>query len=170
MEFKMNFFLILNLLFSPLAFSSDHGHSLGAHEHGSIKVGIAIEGQSAEVEIDGPAESFLGFEHAPKSKLEIKTFKDAQQKWTQKFDSLLSFDKKLNCRATTASFEQEKSSGSHSDIEASAKIQCASKIAGSSLSVSMKKEFKNIKKLSIEIIGSDSKSIEVTKEVQIINL
>ena len=52
---------LVSLLISSNSFSSDHGHGLGAHEHGSIKVGIAIEGSSAEIDIDGPAESFLGF-------------------------------------------------------------------------------------------------------------
>jgi hypothetical protein len=173
---------LVSLLISANTFSSDHGHGLGAHEHGSIKVGIAIEGSSAEIDIDGPAESFLGFEYAPKTSKEKKIFKDLQTKWTSNLESMIAFDKQLNCKVTEASFEQEvevenpsdtkskkadkKESGTHSDIEAKAKITCAKNISGSMLTISLKKVFKNIKKLSVEVVGTDTKSVEITQAVQ----
>ena len=171
---------LVSLLISTNSFSSDHGHGLGAHEHGSIKVGIAIEGSSAEIDIDGPAESFLGFEYAPKTSKEKKIFKDLQTKWTSNLESMIAFDKLLNCKVTEASFEQEvenpsetkskkadkKESGTHSDIEAKAKITCAKNISGSMLTISLKKVFKNIKKLSVEVVGTDTKSVEITQAVQ----
>jgi hypothetical protein len=177
----------LTLLVTSNCFSNEHGHGLGAHEHGSIKVGIAIEGNTAEIDIDGPAESFLGFEYAPKTSKEKKVFTEAQIRWTKNLESMIAFDKQLNCKVTQASFEQEeeiekvktdkashsktkdsskKESGIHSDIEAKAKVSCKSNISGSQLTVSLKKIFKNIKKLSVEVIGTETKSIEITQAVQ----
>jgi hypothetical protein len=46
-------------------FAQKHSHSLNAHEHGAIKLNIVIDGKDIEFEIDGPSESFLGFEHSP---------------------------------------------------------------------------------------------------------
>ncbi|NOT79970.1 MAG: DUF2796 domain-containing protein [Bacteriovoracaceae bacterium] len=172
---------LVSLLISSNSFSNEHGHSLGSHEHGSIQVGIAIEGSSAEIDIDGPAESFLGFEYAPKTSKEKKIFKDFQTKWTQNLESMIAFDKQLNCKVTEASFEQEvekeevesktkanekKESGVHSDIEAKAKITCAKNISGSMLTISLKKVFKNIKKLTVEVVGADTKKVEITQAVQ----
>ncbi len=39
--------------------------SAGRHEHGSATLGIAVEGQSLVIELDGPAANFIGFEHKP---------------------------------------------------------------------------------------------------------
>ncbi|MBL8201648.1 MAG: DUF2796 domain-containing protein [Chromatiales bacterium] len=39
--------------------------SAGRHEHGSTALGIAVEGQSLVIELDGPAANFLGFERKP---------------------------------------------------------------------------------------------------------
>ena len=39
--------------------------SAGRHEHGSTALGIALEGQSLVIEIDGPAANFTGFERKP---------------------------------------------------------------------------------------------------------
>ena len=39
--------------------------SAGRHEHGSTTLGVAVDGQSLVIELDGPAANFLGFEHKP---------------------------------------------------------------------------------------------------------
>jgi Protein of unknown function (DUF2796) len=39
--------------------------SAGRHEHGTATLGIAVEGQSLVIEIDGPAGNFTGFEQKP---------------------------------------------------------------------------------------------------------
>lgn len=149
--------------------------SLHAHEHGAIKVGMAVEKNTVEIDIDGPAESFLGFEYAPKTAKEKKVFSDLETKWTKNLDSLISFDKKLNCQVTEANFTQvieakkadaKKETGVHSEIEATAKLVCAHDLNGSEVSVALRKSFKHIKKLSVEIIGNESKTIEITKAVQ----
>ncbi len=176
-------FCFITVLFSILSIAPgfSNEHSLGAHEHGSIKIGLAIENNTAEIDIDGPAESFVGFEYSPKTTKEKKIFTDAQNQWVKNFNSLITFDKKLNCRVLEASFEQEleakeahktenKEAGVHSDIEAHAKINCKTPIAGSLLTISLKKTFKNIKKLSVEIIGTETKSIEITQESQTIKI
>lgn len=149
--------------------------SLHAHEHGAIKVGMAVEKNTVEIDIDGPAESFLGFEYAPKTEKEKKVLSDLESKWTKNLESFISFDKKLNCKVTEANFthvieekkaDAKKEAGVHSEIEATAKLVCAFDLSGSEVSVSLRKIFKHIKKLSVEIIGRESKTIEITKAVQ----
>lgn len=153
-----------------LSFSAVCGeHSLVAHEHGSIKLGMAIEKNIIEIDLDGPSEAFINFEHLPKTEKEKNIFNHAKNLWEKKIFDLISFDKKLNCKISEASFKQiidEKEAGAHSDIEAKAKISCTGNLAGTEVQVSLKKHFKNIKKLVAEILSTDTKSVEITKPVQ----
>lgn len=52
----------------------DHSHhhvdELGAHEHGVGALNIAVEGEALEIELAGPADNFLGFEHTPGNEAE----------------------------------------------------------------------------------------------------
>ncbi len=42
----------------------------GRHVHGTATLDIALEGRTLQVELDGPAVNFLGFEHAPRTAAE----------------------------------------------------------------------------------------------------
>jgi hypothetical protein len=180
--------VLLTLLNNQLLLAETKHRPLDAHEHGSIKLSIVLEKNVVEMELEGPSESFLGFEHAPKSKKEIQKFNDVKQRWTNDFMSLFIFDIKLNCKLATAKLEQiieeehkdehkeehkdnhKKDSGVHSEISAQAKLNCDQNPASSVAVVNFKKYFKGIKKLTVEIIGKDSKSVSITKDSQSITL
>lgn len=161
-------------LFTLIFSMSLHAETaLHAHEHGTLALDIAVEGKNAELSVDGPAESFLGFEYVPKTAKDKKILADAKTLWTKNFFKLVSFDKSLNCKIQSAEFEQkvdEKEGGNHSDIEANAKIICQKDLAGSKAIVSLRKNFSHIKKLKVELVGSQTKSIEITKADQEIQL
>lgn len=147
-----------------------HDKGLGAHEHGAIKLEIAIEGKTIEISLDGPAESFIGFEYTPKTDKEKKIFKDAEALWTKNIlTKLFVLDKKMECMTSNVSFVQE-IEGTHSDIEAEAKIICAQDLKGQKLIVALRKYYPHIKKLSIDVMGSESKSYnkaKITEEIQL---
>jgi hypothetical protein len=165
-----------------------NGLALGAHEHGSIKLEMAVEKNIIELNIDGPTESFMSFEYLPKSAKEKKIFEELKTLWEKKLFTLITFDSKLNCKIAEATLKQvideketkeeqakikdpkKKEQGVHSDIEAKAKISCKNNLAGSNVEVSLKKYFKNIKKLTAEIVSTETKSVEITKDSQMIKL
>ncbi len=175
-------FFIVGLLFMANVNAGEH--ALHAHEHGAIKLGMGVEKNTIELELDGPSESFIGFEYLPKTDKDKKTFNDAKDLWEKKLLTLITPDQKFGCKITEASFAQvidqketkeeqakikdpkKKEEGVHSDIEAKAKISCAKEIAGSEVQVSLKKYFKNIKKLNVEVISGEAKNVEITKAVQ----
>lgn len=181
--------LVITLLFlSSAAFAEHHGKSLGAHEHGSIKLGMAVEGKTIDLDLDGPAESFIGFEYLPASAKEKKILADAESLWTkQLLSKLVVLDAALGCTLSDATFKQiideeetkeaqaklkkgaKKESGIHSDIEAKAKITCLKDLNGHTATVSLKKAYHSIKKLSIDLVGSETKSIDA-KSVEIVKL
>jgi hypothetical protein len=174
-------FFIIGLILSLKVGGGEH--SLHAHEHGAINVGMAVEKNTVEIAIDGPAESFLGFEYLPKSEKEKQILSDLKTKWTKNFDLFFAFDKKLNCHVTEASFVQvidekealakikdKKETGIHSDVEAKVKLACVGTLSGTNVTVSLRKVFKNIKKLSIDVISTETKSIEISKPVQVFKI
>jgi hypothetical protein len=144
--------------------------ALHAHEHGSIDFEVAVEGKSADFEISGPAESFIGFEHAAKTAKEKQTLADVTSLWNTKFFELVSFDKALNCNTSAARFEHKMEKGNHSEIEAAIKVTCEKELKGAKVSVNLRSHFKNIKNLKMEIIGSDTKTIKITKPKMEVNL
>ncbi len=166
-------------LMSSAAFSEHHNHGkgLGAHSHGSIELDIAVEGKVIEVEIDGPSESFLGFEYKPVTDKEKKSFSEAEALWTKELlTKLFVLDKKLGCTTSEIKFEQEledhdknekKEAGVHSDIEAKAKITCMQELKGETLTVNVKKHYPKIKKLTIDLVATETKKIEASNSQEI---
>jgi hypothetical protein len=143
---------------------------LGAHVHGALKLDLAVENNSLFFDLDGPAEAILGFEHAPKSAADKKTFAEAETIWKKDFLSkLFILDKKLDCKTSEVTFKQVMEGGSHSDVEAQTKVTCAEKLSGQVLTVALKKQFPHIKKLTIEVIGSEVRSID-SKPVEEVKL
>ena len=161
--------------------------SLHAHEHGAVKVGIAIEKNVAMITIDTPAESLIGFEYKPKTKEEMATYDKAEKLWKTMFD-LVAFDPKSGCHVEESAFAQKfdepenskdravhtkqapKEEGIHSDIEASAKISCSAAIEGTSIKVAFKKYFKNIKKLTVDVVAGKTFTRDVINPVETIAL
>ena len=92
---KLNL-LIIGVLFSTHSFASEK--SLGAHEHGTIRLGMAVEKNVVDIDLDGPTESFISFEYLPKTEKEKKIFSDVKNLWEKQFLTLVTFDKKLNCK------------------------------------------------------------------------
>lgn len=161
------------LLLSNIVFAKPHGKSTSAHVHGTIKIEMAVEGKTIDIDIDGPSESFVGFEYAPKSAAEKKAFNSASGLWKKDLiTKLFVLDKSLGCRISEASFKQEMENiaSVHSDIEAEGKIICAKDVAGQNMIVAVKKHFPKINKLALELVSTESKTIDINSNEQIIKL
>lgn len=58
-------FALLPLAVAHAAEDHDHEHgSLAPHEHGVASLNVALDGQTLELDLDGPAMNLVGFEHA----------------------------------------------------------------------------------------------------------
>ena len=184
-----NIIIFSILTYLPLNTSSTSfaAESLHAHEHGSVKVGIAVEKNTATINIDTPTESLIGFEYKPQTTEEKAAYNKAEKLWKTMFD-LVAFDPKLGCQVAESSYEQKfdapednkdkaahtketkKKEGIHSDIEATAKITCKANIEGTSVQVAFKKQFKHIQKLTVDVVSGKTFSVDVQKPVETIKL
>ena len=179
MKTILSFLSIIGLL---TAISGTHAteHTLHAHQHGTLKLEMAVDQNKVEIDLDGPAESFLGFEYLPKNDKQKEIFKGHQLMWNNNLSSLVAFDQKVKCVVKETSFKQvldkeeplvakkmnKKEEGVHSDIEASVKLECALNLSGSEVTISLRKVFPKIKKLLVEIVGNEASSVDIIKDIQ----
>lgn len=163
--------IIYGLLVAGEAFSREH--SLAAHEHGRVKLAIVVEKNLVDIDLDGPSESFIGFEYLPKTLKEKEIFNETKDLWEKNLFNILTFDKKLGCKIREADFKQiigKKDKNDHSEVEAKASVLCSENPSGSNLIISLKKVFKNIKKLTVEFIGVETKSLEITRAIDSVKI
>ena len=163
--------LSLTILTSPQVLAKKN---LGSHEHGSAKISLSYENNAAEIELEAPADSIIGFEHAPKTDKEKKAFENAKGLWQNLLSDLVVFPKELNCKITESEFKQELSDdkhekNSHSEIEASATITCEKNITGD-IAVMFRKQFKKMKNVKLEVVGTKSMSLKLKNDNEIIKL
>lgn len=163
----------LSILCSVTAFGqhNEHHTALGSHEHGSVKMSMAIDGKKVEIDLEGPSESFLGFEHKAKSKSDLQALQRAKELWNAEIlTKIVMLDSKLDCKIDSTSFEQTQPAGEHSEIEASAQFTCAMDLKGSDMKIGLKDKFPKIKKLKLEIIGAQSKVLDIKKAIEHVKL
>ena len=104
MKFDLICLMLSTLSLSAYASGSqhdDHDHkheNLDAHVHGHTKLLIAVEKNIVDILMEGSADSFIGFEHRPKSKKEIATYKKFYTAWMKENPKIFVFPKKFGCK------------------------------------------------------------------------
>jgi hypothetical protein len=177
--------IIISLFLSSSLMAEHDGHkhhNLSAHEHGVVKLAFALEGKTIDIEVDGPSESFLGFEHKPTSTDDKLAYNRASELWNKEIlTKVIMFPSNLNCQIETSKFIQNfsdpaetknKKSGEHSEIEATAKLTCnGGSFKGADVKIGLKDKFPNIKKLKLDIIDADkTKSLDIKKAIETVRL
>ena len=77
----------------------------GAHEHGIARLGLAVDGTRLTVDLQLPAESVFGFEHAPRSAEERATVAEAIDRLRTGGARLLAFPDGVTCALDSAEVE-----------------------------------------------------------------
>ncbi|MCY3677068.1 MAG: DUF2796 domain-containing protein [Gemmatimonadetes bacterium] len=79
--------------------------TVGAHEHGIARLGLAVDGASLTVDLELPAESVFGFERAPRSAEERTTVAEALDRLRTGGASLFAFPEGVTCAVDSAEVE-----------------------------------------------------------------
>lgn len=147
----------------------DHdGHaSLGAHEHGSAELDVALDGTTLEIELRSPAMNLVGFEHAPNSDEDRRKVADARQQ-LEKPDALFGLPSAASCTLANTELESplfEESSNhdpkhaghhddGHSEIHAHYRYTCSSPQAVQALNLEpLFQAFPATEKIQAQLIG-----------------
>lgn len=162
-------FVLLPLAMANAADAHDHDHnhehgSLPPHEHGVGSLNVALDGQTLELDLDGPSANLVGFEHiaitdADKAKV------SAARKQLEDPLALFSIAKAAGCTADAQElksplFEAAPEEGAapgehhHSDIEAHFAFTCSNPDGLKSLDLAQFfKTFPGTHTLKVQLIG-----------------
>lgn len=142
--------------------------SLKEHVHGEAKLSLTTQGKTIAIEIESPAESILGYEHAPNNKAEKANWE------TIKSDFLtsrhVSFSKGLICKLDKFKSKVEleevgeehhddhhdekhdKHKGEHREVHIALNYLCEDNLSGNWMEVKLGAGFNKMHKLHAEIL------------------
>ncbi|MEQ1802649.1 MAG: DUF2796 domain-containing protein [Gammaproteobacteria bacterium] len=125
----MRYWLMAICFLCGPALAAGETRSAGRHEHGNTALGIAVDGQSLVIEIDGPAANFTGFEQKPadeKEKQELARVLNVLRDGA----TLFLMPPGAQCRLQSAAVSPpEYTTDGHADLEAFWEFRCGSPAA-----------------------------------------
>jgi hypothetical protein len=155
---------VLLLLVAIAAFPQARRRAQHAHEHGSAKLNIAVEGATAVVEWESPAEGVLGFEHDAKTAIQKKQQEAALQVLRTRVAEMVIFDASRGCKFTPKQVAVVREAGEdHSEVKGEFTVACAKPVGGSSLRFGVTKVFPRIRNVQVQILnGAQQTGLEVS--------
>lgn len=172
-------FALLPLAMAHAADDHDHEHaSLGAHEHGAGSLDVALDGQTLELDLDGPSMNLVGFEHLATTDADKAKVAAAQAQLGNPL-VLFNLPKAAECRVEAQDLQSplfeaapEEAAGvakgehHHSDIEAHYAFTCSKPEALKTLDLStFFKTFPGTHKIKVQLIGaSGQQGVEATPQ------
>jgi len=154
--------MALCLLCGP-ALAAAETRSAGRHEHGSTALGIAVEGESLVIEIDGPAANFIGFERKPatdREKQELARVLNVLRDGA----ALFLMPAGAQCRLQSAAVSPpEYGADGHADLEAFWEFRCGSPAALTWVEAKLFAAFPGTERLSASVVtAAGQKSVVLT--------
>lgn len=154
-----------------------------AHEHGSVKLGVAFEGLKAEVMLEAPGESIFGFEHAARNDEERKTIVDTMKKLRNNPGVLFGFDSKAGCQFSNSDVhaaqenmlaestaEHQHNSDAHASLIGRWYLNCKTSLSGSKLQLNLIKHFPRIEKIAVIQVSGDRQSARTLSKDEVLDL
>lgn len=151
------------------AAADPHGHRhQGAHVHGLAGLDIAWQGGDVFVGLRSPAESIVGFEHAPASPREHQAL-EAALETLRDGERLLRFSTEAGCRLVEArpsapmlegeshgehgGGHAEGTAGVHADISVEYRFSCARPQRLETLEVGLFKAFPRLERVRVQLVS-----------------
>lgn len=156
---------------STIAFAAPHAH----HDHGVVRLDLAIEGDEINVFMQSPLDSFVGFERAPRTDAEKKRAAEALE--LLRGGSLLKPNPEAECTLTAKEVNapvlegKAREKDGHADLEANYVFKCQKTPALTAVQTGFFDAFKHTKKVEVQIAGPKGQSkTTLTKKNSVIKL
>jgi hypothetical protein len=152
-----------------LSFAAAPAWSAGkAHEHGALKLDVAIEGNKLTIAMEAPLDNLLGFERAPRTDAERKAAAEvlARLRSPDQGKALFSADASAQCTLSKADVQapvlepgaKPAPKDEHADLDASYEFSCAQPAELRSLDVGLFDAYKRIQRIDVQVAGPKSQS------------
>ncbi|MGB7184263.1 MAG: DUF2796 domain-containing protein [Burkholderiaceae bacterium] len=142
------------------------------HEHGAVKLNIAIEGTELLIIMEAPLNNLLGFERRPRTDEERQAAAAVltRLRGSDKGVSLFTLDAAAQCRLKSATVQapviepelksgtQTNPKGGHADLDASYEFSCATPGELRMLGTTLFSTYKRIQRIDVQVIGPNGQS------------
>lgn len=156
--------IIKKLLFTILITAiSIEANALDAHVHGVVYLDIATDKNQILIMVKSPADSFLGFEHRPKTKAQEELILKIKKQWNSNLLNYLGSDKLEDCSVSESTWKHTFSGKNHSNINAQAYISCKKPLINRVLRISLFEKYKNIHQVELQVLKDNGKIIKDKK-------
>ena len=132
-----------------------------AHEHGALRLDVAIEGNRLTIAMEAPLDNLLGFERAPRTDAERKAAADvlARLRSPDKGEPLFVMDGAAQCTLSKAEVQapvlepgaKSAAKDEHADLDASYEFACAQPAQLRSLEVGLFGAYKRIQRIDVQV-------------------
>lgn len=146
--------VIAALMTASLLQAKPHEH--GAHVHGHGEISIAFDGSTGRIDLQGPGESIVGFEHAAKKAKDKAQVESAFGRLEKKIDEIVKFDASLKCVIKKDQIEaQADDDGPYANIKAVFSVTCAKSPKGTTISFAPATVFPKLKDVDVVVLIDD---------------
>jgi len=158
---KLTLLLISTLV--PLA-GAEKRKTTGAHEHGTAKLNIVIEGRTLAIEWEAPAEGVVGFEHLARTPAEKANESAALAQLKGGISRMVVLEPALGCRFEPKRVAVVKEAGeNHSEVKAEFSVSCAKRLTGSKITFGVAKVFPRIQQVEVQLLNGAQQAGLVVK-------
>jgi Protein of unknown function (DUF2796) len=151
-----------------LAFTCGAALAAGKHEHGALKLDVAVDGNRLTIGMEAPLDNLLGFERAPRTDAERKAAADvlARLRSPDKGSPLFTADAAAQCTLSKAEVQapvleagaKADSKDGHADLDASYEFTCAQPAELRALDVGLFDAYQRIRRIDVQVVGAKGQS------------
>ena len=146
--------------------------TLGAHEHGVVRMGLAVDDQRMSLDIEVPAATVFGFEHNPETEEEIRVVSEAMETLRTRVGEVIAVSSELACELEDVEVvsapevdeehshsddeEHSHSEGedAHSEVRVSVSWFCAQSVEGTDATLSLSSLWPDAELVDLTVITS----------------
>jgi hypothetical protein len=128
-------------------------HQHGAHVHGTAKLDIAVEGRTATVEFEAPAESIVGFEYQAKTAADQQKQAKALELLKNKIGGMVIFEPALGCHWSPTNLDVVRQDQEHAEVHGVFAVACDSPLAGSRVRFAFTREFPALRTINVQVVA-----------------
>lgn len=128
----------------------------GAHEHGVVRLDVAVAADGFSIAFQAPLENLVGYERAPRSDAERRGAAEALERLRQGAAALFKADAAAHCTLAAVDvrapvLEGRGGAREHADLDADYTFKCADARALRSLDVGLFDAFRRIQRIEVQI-------------------
>ena len=141
-----------------------------AHEHGVLKLDIAVEAGKLTLQMESPLDNLVGFERAPRNDAERKRV-DAALAKLKAGEALFAIDPAAQCKLAGVELESAvlklgeaaPSHGDHADIDAAFTFECQDATQAAYIDVGLFQAFKGMARIHVQVATPQGQSKHTLK-------